>query len=77
MTLTNNSPFGPEDMEALLLGPSCLTADPTGALLHLDEEESFTEGGTSPLSSSFSYSSPPLHSLPPSPPSLLFQRDKA
>ncbi|XP_046894199.1 activating transcription factor 4b [Hypomesus transpacificus] len=77
MTLTNNSPFGPEDMEALLLGPSCLTADPTGALLHLDEEESFTEGGTSPLSSSFSYSSPPLHSLPPSPPSLLFQGDKA
>ncbi|XP_062341195.1 activating transcription factor 4b [Osmerus eperlanus] len=76
MTLTNNSPFGPEDMDALLLGPSCLTADPTGALLHLDEEESFTEGGTSPLSSSFSYSSPPLHSPPSSPPSLLLQGDK-
>ncbi|KAL0992487.1 hypothetical protein UPYG_G00093950 [Umbra pygmaea] len=67
-----NSPFGLDDMEALLWGPSCPMADPTELLLHRDEVTS-TVGGASPLSSS---SSSPLPLTSPSPPTLLLQEEK-
>ncbi|XP_036409342.1 cyclic AMP-dependent transcription factor ATF-4-like [Megalops cyprinoides] len=69
---------GLEDPEALLWGPSFLTADPPGFFLDEDEEETLAEGAPSPFSSSSSsyadtFPSSPLSSLSPpsSPPSLL------
>lgn len=60
------SPMCLEDMGALLLGPSSLTADPFGPLLDEDEESVLSEGSSSPLSSSYSESSSSLSPLSPS-----------
>ncbi|KPP57387.1 cyclic AMP-dependent transcription factor ATF-4-like [Scleropages formosus] len=66
--------LGSENMVGLLLGSPFLTADPLDPLLDKDEERSFSEGSTSPLSfSSYADSTSTLPSLSPpsSPPCLL------
>ncbi|XP_056143770.1 activating transcription factor 4b [Lampris incognitus] len=86
--MMTSSPFGLDDTEALLWGPSSPMADPIDALLlHTDKEQhkrggtSISGGCTSPvmsLSSLPSSSSPqPFYSPPPSPPAPLLHGDKA
>lgn len=89
-TMTTNSLFGLEDMEALLWEPSSPMADAMSSLFfHSDQEEQQKGGGTllegdaspaSPLTSSSlasSSSPPPFYSPPPSPPAGLLHEDKA
>ncbi|XP_019964301.2 activating transcription factor 4b [Paralichthys olivaceus] len=84
MTMTN-SLFGPEDMEALLWGPSSPTADAMGMFFHPDQEENQEGGGNSPEgdTSLVSYptssmpSPPNFYSPPSSPPAALLHGVKA
>ncbi|KAL4647821.1 cyclic AMP-dependent transcription factor ATF-4 [Arapaima gigas] len=72
-TLSLPLSLGQEDMGALPWGPSFLMADTLGPLLDEDEERSFSEGSSSPLSFSYADSTSPLPNLSPpsSPPCLL------
>ncbi|XP_061568718.1 activating transcription factor 4b [Cololabis saira] len=87
--MMTSSQFGPDDMEALLWGPSSPMADVLDSMFTHPDKDGQQEGGgtlptgeTSPsspfISSSLSSSSsPPFYSPPSSPPAVLLYGDKA
>ncbi|KAM4534619.1 activating transcription factor 4b [Fundulus diaphanus] len=86
--MMTSSPFGLEDMEALLWGPSSPMVDTMNPLFLYPDEDGQREGGeggllqghASPLASSVlssSSSPPPFYSPPPSPPAGNLGGDKA